>query len=237
MSCSPAPASSAGPNQTAHQMCARQQTEQGRTDRLTGHNWGHGMRGVIGGMLLTIFLFLADSALAGAPEQDESVGHEKCEAFQRDTVPQSLRTAQFIEDHIELVPALEEVYLESESAIIALGRDSGKRFLFLARRPSYPAWRLRNSLRDLVKSLKTIDETSPNQNVDAQRAKSAAFALVSLTQTRVDFAEYVRMDKLRTAPVLDDAARRVASVSLAQMAPALAWYIGCNVDVLGGPNK
>ncbi|MGV7240921.1 hypothetical protein [Caballeronia sp. M23-90] len=193
------------------------------------------MESVIGGMPLAMFFFLAGSALACAPDKGESVGQEKCVAFQRDTVPQSLRTAQFIDDHIELVPASEEVYLERESAVVALGRDSGKRFLFLARRPSYPAWRLRNSLRDLVKALKLIDETSPGQNVDAQRAKSAAFAIVSLAQTRVDFAEYVRMDKLRTAPVLDDAARRVASVSLAQMAPALAWFIGCNVDVLGGP--
>lgn len=195
------------------------------------------MKRVIGGLLLMIFLLLANATLAGPSEQDESVGPRKCTAFQQDTVPQSLRTAQFIDEHIELVPALEEVYLQSESAAISLERESGKRFLFLARRSSYPVWRLRNSLLDLVKSLKSIDETSPNENADAHRAKSAAFALVSLAQTSVDFAEYVRVDKMRTTPVLDDATRGVASVSLAQMAPALAWFIGCNVDALGPGKK
>ncbi|SEB96597.1 hypothetical protein SAMN02787142_0639 [Burkholderia sp. WP9] len=152
------------------------------------------MATVIGRVLLTILLLLADTALAGAPGRDDSNGPQKCVAFQRDTVPQSLRTTQFIDDHIELIPALEEVYLQSESAAIALGRDTGKRFLFLARRPSYPAWRLRNSMRDLAKLLKSIDETSPSENADAHRAKSAAFALVSLAQTNVDFAAYLSID-------------------------------------------
>lgn len=49
--------------------------------------------------------------------------------------------------------------------------------------------------------------------------------------------QYLRVDAMRTAPVLDDATRRVASVSLAQMAPALAWFISCNVDALGVRKK
>jgi hypothetical protein len=103
----------------------------------------------------------------------------------------------------------------------------------MMRRPLYPAWHLHNSLRRLIQSLKSIDETSPGANADAYRAKSAAFALVSLAQTSVAFAEYVRVDKIRTAPVLDDATLQVASVSLTNMAPALAWFVGCNVDALG----
>ena len=188
-------------------------------------------------MLLTIFLSLADSALAGTPGQEESVGPQTCGAFQRDTVPQSIRSAEFIDEHIESVPPQEQVYLQTESSAIEFGPDTGSRFVFLMRRPSYPAWRLHNSLRKLVQSLKSIDETSPGANADAYRAKSAAFALVSLAQTSVAFAEYVRVDKMRTAPVLDDATLQVASVSLTNMAPALAWFVGCNVDTLGTRKK
>ncbi|MDB5786961.1 MAG: hypothetical protein JWQ50_6876, partial [Caballeronia mineralivorans] len=46
-----------------------------------------------------------------------------------------------------------------------------------------------------------------------------------------------RVDKMRTAPLLDDATLRVASVSLTNMAPALAWFVGCNVDGLGTRKK
>jgi hypothetical protein len=53
-------------------------------------------------------------------------------------------------------------------------------------------------LRKLDESLKSIDETSPGEDADAYRAKSAAFALVSLAQTNVAFAEYVRVDKMPT---------------------------------------
>jgi hypothetical protein len=42
---------------------------------------------------------------------------------------------------------------------------------------------------------------------------------------------------MRTAPVLDDATLQVASVSLINMAPALAWFVGCNVDGLGTRKK
>jgi hypothetical protein len=190
----------------------------------------------IGAVLLTIFLWLADSAWAGTPAQEESVGPQACGAFQRDTVPQSIRSAEFIDEHIESVPPQEQVYLQTESSAIEFGPDTGSRFVFLMRR-LYPAWRLHNSLRKLVQSLKSIDETSPGEDADAYRAKSAAFALVSLAQTNVAFAEYVRVDKMRTAPLLDDATLRVASVSLTNMAPALAWFVGCNVDGLGTRKK
>ena len=71
-------------------------------------------------------------------------------------------------------------------------------------------------------SSQSIDDPPPGENASAHGAKSAAFALASLTQTSVAFAEYVRVDKTRAAPVLDDATLRVASVSLAKMALALA---------------
>ena len=58
------------------------------------------MERVIKAVLLTIFLWLADSALAGTAEQEESVGPQACGAFQRDTVPQSIRSAEFIDEHM-----------------------------------------------------------------------------------------------------------------------------------------
>jgi hypothetical protein len=195
------------------------------------------MERVIEAVLLTIFLSLADSALAGTPGSEDSVGPQACGAFQRDTVQQGLRTAQFINDHIESVPPQEQVYLQTESSAMELGPDTGSRFGFLMRRPSYPAWHLHNSLRKLFQSLQSIDEAPPGENADAYRAKSAAFALVSLAQTSVAFADYVRVDKMRTAPVLDDVTLRLASVSLANMAPALAWFVGCNVDGQGARKK
>ena len=195
------------------------------------------MERVIGAVLLTIFLWLADSALAGTPAQEESVGPQACGALQQETVPQSLRSAEFIVEHIEFIPPQEQAYMEKESSAANLGPDIGSRYEFVTRRPSYPAWRLQISLRDLIKALKSIDEMSPGENADAHRAKHAAFALVSLAQTRVAFAEYARVDRTRTRPVLDDATRRVASVSLSKMAQALAWFVGCNVDVLESQKK
>jgi len=195
------------------------------------------MESVIKTVLLTICLSLADSALAGTPGSEDSVGPQACGAFQRDTVPQSIRSAEFIDEHIESVPPQEQVYLQTESSVIEFGPETGSHFVFLMRRPSFPAWRLHNSLQKLVQSLKSIDETSPGEDADAYRAKSAAFALVSLAQTNVAFAEYVRVDKMRTAPLLDDATLRVASVSLTNMASALALFVGCNVDELGTRKK
>jgi hypothetical protein len=192
---------------------------------------------VIGAMLLTMFLSLADTALADAAGEDDSVGPKACGALQQETVPQSLRSAEFIVEHIEFIPPQEQAYMEKESSAANLGPDIGSRYEFVTRRPSYPAWRLQISLRDLIKALKSIDEMSPGENADAHRAKYAAFALVSLAQTRVAFAEYARVDKMRTKPVLDDATRRVASVSLSKMAQALAWFVGCYVDVLATQKK
>src|ERR1700688_2753917 len=192
---------------------------------------------VIGAMLLTMFLSLADTALADAAGGDDSVGPKACGALQQETVPQSLRSAEFIVEHIEFIPPQEQAYMEKESSAANLGPDIGSRYEFVTRRPSYSAWRLQISLRDLIKALKSIDEMSPGENADAHRAKYAAFALVSLAQTRVAFAEYARVDKMRTKPVLDDATRRVASVSLSKMAQALAWFVGCDVDVLGSQKK
>jgi hypothetical protein len=192
---------------------------------------------VIGAMLLTMFLSLADTALADAAGEDDSVGPKACGALQQETVPQSLRSAEFIVEHIEFIPPQEQAYMEKESSAANLGPDIGSRYEFVTRRPSYHAWRLQISLRDLIKALKSIDEMSPGENADAHRAKHAAFALVSLAQTRVAFAEYARVDKMRTKPVLDDATRRVASVSLSKMAQALAWFVGCYVDVLATQKK
>jgi len=192
---------------------------------------------VIGAMLLTMFLSLADTALADAAGGDDSVGPKACGALQQETVPQSLRSAEFIVEHIEFIPPQEQAYMEKESSAANLGPDIGSRYEFVTRRPSYPAWRLQISLRDLIKALKSIDEMPPGENADAHRAKYAAFALVSLAQTRVAFAEYARVDRTRTRPVLDDATRRVASVSLSKMAQALAWFVGCNVDVLESQKK
>jgi hypothetical protein len=192
---------------------------------------------VIGAMVLTMFLSLAHTALADATGGDDSVGPKACGALQQETVPQSLRSAEFIVEHIEFIPPQEQAYMEKESSAANLGPDIGSRYEFVTRRPSYPAWRLKISLRDLMKALKSIDEMSPGKNADAHRAKHAAFALVSLAQTRVAFAEYARVDRTRTRPVLDDATHRVASVSLSKMAQALAWFVGCNVDVLESQKK
>ena len=116
--------------------------------------------------------------------------------------------------------AMEDAFCEPSSD--AVMRDKGVRRPVQCRTSDEAAWRLHNSLRELIQSLKSIDDPPPGENASAQRAKSAAFALVSLTLTSVAFAEYVRVDKTRAAPVLDDATLRVASVSLAKMAPALA---------------
>jgi hypothetical protein len=188
-------------------------------------------------MLLTMFLSLADTALADAAGGDDGVGPKACGALQQETVPQSLRSAEFIVAHIEFIPPQEQAYMEKESSAANLGPDIGRRYEFVTRRPSYPAWRLQISLRDLIQALKSIDEMSSGENADAHRAKYAAFALVSLAQTRVAFAEYARVDRTRTRPVLDDATRRVGSVSLSKMAQALAWFVGCNVDVLESQKK
>src|SRR5258708_23164748 len=99
------------------------------------------MERVIKAVLLTIFLSLADSALAGTPGREESVGPQACGALQRDTVPQSIRSAEFIDEHIEAVPPQEQVDLQTESSAIEFGPDTESRFVFLMRRPSYPAWR------------------------------------------------------------------------------------------------
>ena len=105
---------------------------------------------VIGAMLLTMFLSLADTALADAAGEDDSVGPKACGALQQETVPQSLRSAEFIVEHIEFIPPQEQAYMEKESSAANLGPEIG-RYEFVTRRPSYPAWRLQISLRDLIK--------------------------------------------------------------------------------------
>src|SRR5260370_23242062 len=144
---------------------------------------------VIGAMLLTMFLSVADTALAESAGGDDSGGPKGCGALQQETVRQSLRSAEFIVAHIEFIPPQEQAYMEKESSAANLGPDIGSRYEFVTRRPSYPAWRLQISLRDLIKALKSIDEMSPGENADAHRAKYAAFALVSLAQTRVARSE------------------------------------------------
>src|SRR5260370_6746542 len=108
------------------------------------------MERVIKAVLLTIFLWLADSALAGTAEQEESVGPQACGALQRDTVPQSIRSAEFIDEHIEAVPPQEQVYLQTESSAIELRPDTRSRFVFFMRPPSYPSLVPHNSFRPLV---------------------------------------------------------------------------------------
>jgi hypothetical protein len=68
------------------------------------------MERAIGAVLLAIFLSLAESALAGTPGQEESVALQTCGAFQRDTVPQSICIAEFIDEHVESVPPQEQMY-------------------------------------------------------------------------------------------------------------------------------
>src|SRR5260370_36663533 len=120
---------------------------------------------VIGAMLLTMFLSVADTALAESAGGDDSVGPKACGALQQETVPQSLRSAEFIVAHIEFIPPQEQAYMEKESSADNLGPDIGRRYECVTRRPSYPAWRLQISLRDLIKALKSIDEMSPGENV------------------------------------------------------------------------
>lgn len=105
---------------------------------------------LIGAMLLTTFLSLADTTLADAAGGGDSVGPKACGSLQQETIPQSLRSAEFIVEHIEFIPPQEEAYMEKESSAANLGPDIGSRYDFVTRRPSYPAWRLQTSLRDLI---------------------------------------------------------------------------------------
>ncbi|CAN7700236.1 hypothetical protein LJR029_003992 [Caballeronia sp. LjRoot29] len=187
-------------------------------------------------ILATLFLIQADNALS-APERDDQTGRQACSALQRDTVAQSLRSIEFIDAHIESVSPQEQADLESESSILNLGASKDGRYQFVTQRQSYPAWRLHRSLHQLAQSLISIDEPATTELDGVHRVKSAAFALALLPDTSVAFAEYARKDKTRTAPILDDATRQVASVSLANIAPALAWFIGCNVDASRAQKK
>ncbi|MGF6871478.1 hypothetical protein [Paraburkholderia sp. MM5477-R1] len=193
---------------------------------------------LIAGVLLLVFVSCDTLAAPVAPEEDDtSIGPAKCAEFQRDTVAQSLRSAQFIDEHVEIVPPQEQKYLETGSAASTLSGASRHRFLFVIHHPLYNAWRLHNSLRELIHSLQSIDEPSPGANRDTHRVKKAAFALVSVARTGVLFEAYSREDRARPAPVMDDATFQVASVSLAEMAPALAWFISCTADAMESRKK
>ncbi|WP_166656138.1 hypothetical protein [Paraburkholderia sp. BL10I2N1] len=193
---------------------------------------------LIAGVLLLVFVSCDTFAAPVAPEEDDtSIGPAKCAEFQRDTVAQSVRSAQFIDEHVEIVPPQEQKYLETGSAASTLSGASRHRFLFVIHHPLYNAWRLHNSLRELIHSLQSIDEPSPGANPDTHRVKKAAFALVSVARTGVLFEAYSREDRARPAPVMDDATFQVASVSLAEMAPALAWFISCTADAMESRKK
>jgi hypothetical protein len=191
---------------------------------------------VSGVMLATIFL-LQSHNVSSAPKRDDGGRGQACSALQRDTVAQSLRSVQFIDAHIESVSPQEQAYLISQTSNLALGPSINSRYRFVTLRPSYSAWRLHNSLQQLVQSLTSIDVPSTVELDGAHRARSAAFALALLPTASVAFAEYARNDKMPSSPILDDATLQVASVSLANIAPALAWFIGCNVDASGAQKK
>ncbi|WP_133663958.1 hypothetical protein [Paraburkholderia sp. BL10I2N1] len=156
---------------------------------------------------------------------------KKCAAFRRDAVPQSINTAQFVDAHIEPVSAAEGVYLASKNSAFNLSPNP-RRFSLLASRPAFSAWRLHTSLKVLVQSLRAIDEPAPGENLEAHRVKSATFALLASAQTATMFEAYARYDSTRKPPFMTQATMETASVSLANMGPALAWFVSCTVDVL-----
>jgi len=104
--------------------------------------------------------------------------------------------------------------------------------VFLMRRPSFPAWRLHNSLQKLVSRSNRLMRRSAGEDADAISARSQhAFARRFIGPNKRRIRRYVRVDKMRTARLLDDATLRVASVSLttwrrrSRIVPS-----GCNVE-------
>jgi hypothetical protein len=166
-----------------------------------------------------------------ATSEFHAVDEKTCAAFRRDAVPQSINTAQFIDAHIELVSAAEEVYLTAQNSAIRLSPKPG-RFSLLASRPAFSAWQLHTSLNSLVQSLKAIDVVSPGESLEAHRAKSATFALLAVEQITAMFDAYARYDSARKPRFMTEAIVETASVSLANMEPALALFVSCTVDAI-----
>jgi hypothetical protein len=160
-----------------------------------------------------------------------AVDEKTCAAFRRDAVPQSINTAQFIDAHIEPVSAAEEVYLTAENSAFRLSPNPG-RFSLLASRPAFTAWQLHTLLASLVQSLKAIDVVPPGESLEAHRAKSATFALLAVEQITAMYDAYARYDSARKPPFMTEATVETASVSLANMGPALALFVSCTVDAI-----
>jgi hypothetical protein len=83
-----------------------------------------------------------------------------------------------------------------------------------------------------VQSLKSIDVVSPGESPEAHRAKSATFALLAVQQTTSMFDAYARNDSARNRPFMTKAMVETVSVSLANMGPALAFFVSCTVDAI-----
>jgi hypothetical protein len=172
----------------------------------------------------------ATPAIAGTYDFG-AIDEKTCAAFRREAVPQSVNTAQFIDAHIEPVSAAEEVYLNAENSAFRLSPNPG-RFSLLATRPAFSAWKLHTSLNSLMQSLKAIDMVPPGESLEAHRAKSATFALLAVEQTTAMFDAYARYDSARNSPFMTKATVDTASVSLANMGPALALFVSCTVDTI-----
>ncbi|TCK87178.1 hypothetical protein B0G74_7715 [Paraburkholderia sp. BL9I2N2] len=182
-----------------------------------------------------LILLSARSASAtpsiAATSEFVAVDEKTCAAFRRDAVPQSINTAQFIDAHIEPVSAAEQVYLTAENSAFRLSPKPG-RFSLLASLPAFSAWQLHTSLNSLVQSLKAIDVVPPGESLETHRAKSATFALLAVEQTTTMFDTYARNDSARNRPFMTQATAETASVSLANMGPALALFVSCTVDAI-----
>jgi hypothetical protein len=83
-----------------------------------------------------------------------------------------------------------------------------------------------------LQSLKAIDVVPPGENLEAHRAKSATFALLAVEQTTAMFDAYARYDSARKRPFMTEATVETASVSLANMEPALALFVSCTVNAI-----
>ncbi|MFL9936007.1 hypothetical protein P0D88_44850 [Paraburkholderia sp. RL18-103-BIB-C] len=183
-------------------------------------------------LLILLSAHSAGATPATAATNDfDTLDEKTCAAFRRDAVPQSINTAEFIDAHIEPVSAAEEVYLSAEISAFKLSPNPS-RFSLLASRPSFSAWRLHTSLKSLVQSLKAIDVVPPGESLEAHRAKSATFALLAVEQTTAMFDAYARYDSARIPPFMTEATVETASVSLANMGPALALFVSCTVDAI-----
>jgi hypothetical protein len=147
-----------------------------------------------------------------------AVDEKTCAVFRRNAVPQSINTAQSIDAHIEPVPAAEDVYLTAENSAFRLPPNPG-RFWLLASRPAFSAWQLHSARTHrtsrLFAPLRAVRRSrfSPDEPPDFLSAKP-------------------RHDSARKRPFMTEATVETASMSLANMEPALALFVSCTVDAI-----